>query len=124
MEKLLAPMVECVSGKLIYQGAEDVSNKPAEKLICQERVGISRSCTKLERQKNLIAIVKSTSPTTQGKVLSSSIKDLSTNDSGNTLAVKTFGPKQLAATVGKTAVKKPFFSSDKLNKFQLKLHAR
>ena len=30
MEKILAPMVECVSGKLVYQGAEDVSNKPAK----------------------------------------------------------------------------------------------
>ena len=65
-----------------------------------------------ERQKN--AIVKSTSPTTQGKVLSSSIKDLSTNDSGNTLALKTFGPKQLAVSGGKTEVKKLFFFLDKL----------
>ena len=49
-------MVECVSGKLVYQGAEDVSNKPAERLICQDCYaqvgqGISHSCTKLERQK-------------------------------------------------------------------------
>ena len=36
MEKILAPMVECVSEKLIYQGAEDVSNKLAERLICQD----------------------------------------------------------------------------------------
>ena len=38
MEKILAPMVECVLGKLVYQSAEDVSNKPAEKhlsrLLC------------------------------------------------------------------------------------------
>ena len=44
-------MVECVSDKLIYQGAEDISNKPAERLICQDcyaQVGqeISHSCTK------------------------------------------------------------------------------
>ena len=62
-------MFECVSEKLIYQGAEDVSNKPAERLICQDCYaqvgqGISHSCTKLERQKNLTTIVKSTSPTT------------------------------------------------------------
>ena len=67
MEKILAPMVECVSGKLVYQGAEDVSNKSAERLICQDcypQVGqeIPHPCTKLERQKNLTAIVKSTSP--------------------------------------------------------------
>ena len=129
MEKILAPMVECVSEKLIYQDAKDISNKPAERIICQEYYaqvgqGISHSCTELERQKNLTAIVKSTSPTTQRKVLSSSIKDLSTNDSGNTLALKTFGPKQLAASLGKTEVKKPFFSLDKLSKLQLKLHAR
>ena len=60
----------------------------------------------------------------QGNVLSSSIKDLSTNDSRNTLDLKTFGPKQLAASVEKTEFKKPFFSLDKLNKLQLKLHAR
>ena len=122
-------MVECVSEKLIYQGAEDVSNKPAERLICQDCYaqvgqGISHSCTKLERQKELTAIVKSTSSTTQRKVPSSSIKDLSTNVSGNTLALKTFGPNQLATSVGKTEVKKLFFTLDKLNKLQLKLHAR
>ena len=127
MEKILAPMIECVSEKLIYQDSGDVSNKPAERLICQGWYaqvgqGISHSCTKLERQKNLTAIVKSTSPTTQGKVPSNFIKDLSTNYSRNTLALKTFGPKQLAASVGKTEVKKPFFSLDKLNKLQLKLH--
>ena len=60
----------------------------------------------------------------QGKGLTNSIKDLSTNDSGNTLALKTFGPKQLAVSVGKTEVQKPFFCLDKLNKLQLKLHAR
>ena len=114
MKKILAPMVECVSENLIYQGAEDVSNKPAERLICQDCYaqvgqGISHSCTKLERQKNLTALVKSTSPTTQRKVLSSSIKDLSTNDSGNTLDLKTFGPKQLTVSVGKTEVKKLLF---------------
>ena len=48
-------MVECVSEKLVYQGAEDVSNKPAERLICQDcyaqvRHGIPHPCTKLERQ--------------------------------------------------------------------------
>ena len=122
-------MVECVQGKLVYQGAEDVSNKPAERLICQDcysQVGqiIPHPCTKLERQKNLTAIVKLTSPTTQEKVLSCSIKSLSTNESGNGLALKTFGPKQLAASIGKTEVRKPFFSSDKLNILQLKLHAR
>ena len=85
--------------------------------------GISQSCTKLERQKNLTAIVKLTSLTTRREVLSGSIKDLSTNDSGNTLALKTFRPKQLTASVGKTEVKKPLFSLDKLNKLQLKLHA-
>ena len=78
----------------------------------------------LERQKNLTTIVKSTSPTMQGKVLSNSIKDLSTNDSGNNLALKTFGPHQLNVSVEKTEVKKPFFSLDKLNKLQLKLHVR
>ena len=110
MEKILAPMVECVAVKLDYQGAEDVSKKPAERLICQDCYAqkgqkIPHPCTKLERQENLTAIVKSTSPTTHGKVLSSSIKDLSTNDSGNTPALKTFGPKQLAVSVGKTEVK-------------------
>ena len=121
MEKILTPMVECVLRKLVYQGAEDVSNKPAERLIYQDcyaqvAQGIPHPCTKLERQKNLTAIVKSTSPTKQEKVLSSSIKDSSTNESGNALALKTFGPKQLAVSVGKTEVKKPFFSLDKLNK--------
>ena len=96
MEKILAHLVECVSGKLVYQGAEDISNKPAERLVCQDCYaqvgqGIPHPCTKLERQKNLTAIVKSTSLKTQGKLLSSSLKDLSTNDSGNTLALKTFG---------------------------------
>ena len=81
-------------------------------------------CTELERQNNLTAIVKPTSPITQEKVLSSSIKDLITNDSGNTLALKTFGPKQLAVSVGNTEVKKPFFSLGKLNKLQLKLYVR
>ena len=119
----MAPLVECVSGELVYQGAEDVSNKPVERLICQDCYaqvgqGIPHPCAKLERQKNLTAIAKSISPTTQGKVLSSSIKDL------NTLALKTFGPKQLAVSVGKTEVKKLFVSLDKLNKLQLKLHAR
>ena len=118
-----------MSGKLVYQGAEDISNKPAERFICQDcyaqvRQGISHSCTKLERQKNLTAIVKSTSATTQGKVLSSSIKDLSTDESGNTLALKNFGPKQLAVSDRKTEFKKPFFSLGKLNKLQLKLDAR
>ena len=75
------------------QGAEGVSNKPAERLICQDCYaqvgqGIPHPCTKLERQKNLTAIVKSASKTTKGKFLSSSIKDLSKNDSGNTLALK------------------------------------
>ena len=51
----------------------------------------------------------------QGKVLSSSIKDLNTNASGNTLALKTSGPKQLAVSVGKTEDQKPFFFLDKLN---------
>ena len=129
MEKILAPMVECVSRKLVYQGAEDVSNKPVERLISQDCFaqvgqGIPHPCTKLKRQKNLTAIVKVTSSTTQGKVLSSFIKDLSTNDSGNTLALKTFSPKQLAVSVGKTEVKKSFFSLGKLNKLQLKLHVR
>ena len=114
---------------MLYQGAEDVSIKPAKRLICQDCYaqmgqGIPHPYTKLERQKNLTAIVKSTSPTTQGKVLSISIKDLSTNESGNTLVLKTFGPKQLAVSIGKTLVKKPFFSLDKLNKLQLKLHVR
>ena len=36
MKKILAPMLECVSGKLVYQGAEDVSKKPSERLICQD----------------------------------------------------------------------------------------
>ena len=36
MEKTLAPMVECVSRKHIYQGAEVVSNKLAERLIGQD----------------------------------------------------------------------------------------
>ena len=36
MEKILAPMIERVLGNLVYQGAEDVSNKPAERLICQD----------------------------------------------------------------------------------------
>ena len=53
-------MVECVSGKLVYRGAEDVSNKPPERLICQDCYaqvgkGISLSYTKLERPKNLTA---------------------------------------------------------------------
>ena len=73
----------------------------------------------VERQKNLTPIVKSKSPITQGKVLSSSIKELSTNDSGNTFALKTFDPKQLAVYLGKTEVKKPFVSLYKLNKHQL-----
>ena len=60
----------------------------------------------------------------QGKVPSISIKDFSTNDSGDSIALKTFSPKQLAVCVGKTEVKKPFFFSDKLNKLQMKLHAR
>ena len=51
MEKILAPMVECVSGKLVYQGAEDVSNKPGERLICEDCYaqvgqGIPHPCTK------------------------------------------------------------------------------
>ena len=80
MEKTLAPIVECVSGKHVYQDAEDASNKPAERLICQGCFalvgkGISHSFAKLERQKNLTAIVIATSPTSQGKVLSSSIKE-------------------------------------------------
>ena len=61
MQKILAPMVECVTGKLVHQGAEDVSNK---KFLVQVGQEISHPCTKLERQKNLTAIVKSTSPTT------------------------------------------------------------
>ena len=115
-------MVECILKKLFYQGTE-------ERAICQDCYaqvgqGIPHPCMKLGRQKNLTAIVKSKFSRKQGKVLSSSIKELSTNDSGNTLALKTFGPKQLAASVGKTEVKKPFFSMYKLNKFQLRLHAR
>ena len=51
----------------------------------------------------------------QENVLSSSIKNLSTNESENTLALKSFGLKQ---------VKKPFFFLDKLNKLQLKLYTR
>ena len=56
MEKILAPMVECVSGKLVYQGAEDVSNKPAENLIfqdCYAQVGegIPHPCMKLGRKR-------------------------------------------------------------------------
>ena len=35
MEKILVSMVEFVSGKLVYQGAKEVSNKPGERLICQ-----------------------------------------------------------------------------------------
>ena len=51
MEKILAPMVECVLGKLVYQGAEDVSNKPGKRLICQDCYpqvgqGIPHPCTK------------------------------------------------------------------------------
>ena len=62
MEKILAPMVECVSGKLVYQGAEDASNEPAERLVCQDCYAQveqenSHSCTKLERPKGLTAIV-------------------------------------------------------------------
>ena len=122
MEKNIGP-----NGKNI--GPEGVSNKSAERLICQDcyaKVGqvIPHPYTKLERQKNLTALVKSTSPTTQGKVLSSSIKGLSTNDSGNTLGLKTFGPKQLAVSAGNTEVKKLSFSLNKLNKLQLRLHAR
>ena len=76
---------------------EDYSNL-IKTILCQDcyaqvRQGIPHPFTKLKRQKNLTAIVKSTSPTMQRKVLSSSIKDLSTNDSGNTLALKTFGLK-------------------------------
>ena len=115
LEKILAAIVECVSGKLVYQGAEDVLSKPAERLIfqdCYAKVGqgIPNPCTKLDKQKNLAATIKSISPTTQGKVVPSCIKALSTNESGNTLALITFGPKQLAVSVGKTEVKKPFFS--------------
>ena len=111
MEKIFAPLIECVSGKLVYEGAKDVSNKSTERLIsqdCSVQVGqrIPHPCTKSERQKNYTAIVKSKSPTTQGnKVLYGSIKDLSINDSGNTIALKTYGPKQLAVSVGKTEVK-------------------
>ena len=55
MEKILAPIVECASGKVVYQGAKNVSNKPAERLICQDCYaqvgqGIPHPCTKLERQ--------------------------------------------------------------------------
>ena len=88
MKIILAPIwLLCVSGKFVYQSAEDVLNKSAERLVCQDcnaqmGQGIPHPCTMLERQKNLTAIVKSTSPTAQGKVLSSSIKDLSTNNSG------------------------------------------
>ena len=51
MEKKLVLMVECVSEKLVYQGAKDVSNKPAERLICQDCYpqvgqGIPHPCTK------------------------------------------------------------------------------
>ena len=51
MEKKLVLMVECVSGKLVYQGAKDVSNKSAERLICQDSYaqvgqGIPHPCTK------------------------------------------------------------------------------
>ena len=35
MGKILTPLVECVSVKLVYRGAEHNSNKPAERLICQ-----------------------------------------------------------------------------------------
>ena len=61
MEKILTPMVECFFAKLVYQGAEDVLNKPAERLICQDCYaqvgqGISHSGTKLERPNNLTAI--------------------------------------------------------------------
>ena len=57
MAKILAPNVEFVSGKLVYQGAKNVSNKPAERLICQDCYaqvgqGIPHPYTKLERQKN------------------------------------------------------------------------
>ena len=90
-------------------------------LFAQVGQGVPHPSTKLERQKNFTAIVKPTSPKMQGKVMSSSIKDLSTNESGNTLALKTFRLKQLAVSVGKFKVKKPFFSWDKLNKLQLKL---
>ena len=36
MEKILRLMVECISGKPVYQGAEDASNKPAARLIGQD----------------------------------------------------------------------------------------
>ena len=44
------PMVKFVSGKLVYQGVEDISNKPAERLICQDCYaqmgqGIPHPCT-------------------------------------------------------------------------------
>ena len=50
-------MVECETGKLVYQSAEDVSNKPAERRFCQDCYaqvgqGISYSCAKLERPKS------------------------------------------------------------------------
>ena len=80
IEKTLTSMVECVSKKHVYQSAEDVSNKLAERLICQDCYaqkgqGIPHPGTMLEKQKNLTAIVKSPSSTMQGKVLSSSTKD-------------------------------------------------
>ena len=51
MEKKLVLLVECVSGKLVYQDAENVSNKSAERLICQDCCakvgqGIPHPCTK------------------------------------------------------------------------------
>ena len=122
-------MVEFVSEKLIYQGVEDVSNKPAERLICQDLLCSSgtRNFTflyEVRKAKEFDYYSKINIPNNAKKSSVQFYKRFKYKDSENTLALKTFGPKQLAASVGKTEVKKPFFSLDKLNKFQLKLQVK
>ena len=51
MEKILAPMIECVPGKLVYQGAEDVLDKSAgvrktEEFDCHSKINISNNARK------------------------------------------------------------------------------
>ena len=99
--------------------------KPNDKDLCSYCFtpvgrGLLHNCTKVERQRNLATLVRETSPVTKGRVLSFSLKE--GLQSGDGVELSTFGPRKIK--VGGTRPTEPYFTVEKMNLLQNKLHAR
>ena len=99
-----------------YQGAENVSKKPVKRF---SQVYLKRNSTSLYKVRKAKEYCHYN--ITQGNVLPSFIKILSTNKLGDNYA---FGLMQLFICVRKTEINLVIFSLDNFNRLQLELYIR